>query len=157
VSTSITSPTGSSVSGSISGSFVYNTETFGITSASLTITGINATYNQTYDQAVDGANSSLHAFSTAGFDSGDPVLLLRYQDIQSLVTLGNTVSLQPNFWSSLNSCVVCSADGPANSDIAYVFDGTATVTSVVPLPGAVLLFGSGLLGLIGIARRKKAA
>lgn len=30
-------------------------------------------------------------------------------------------------------------------------------TSVVPVPAAVWLFGSGLLGLIGMARRKKAA
>jgi hypothetical protein len=30
-------------------------------------------------------------------------------------------------------------------------------TSVVPIPAAVWLFGSGLLGLIGMARRKKAA
>jgi len=30
-----------------------------------------------------------------------------------------------------------------------------TVTSVVPIPAAAWLFGSGLLGLIGIARRKK--
>jgi hypothetical protein len=29
--------------------------------------------------------------------------------------------------------------------------------SQVPLPAAVWLFGSGLLGLVGIARRKKAA
>ena len=26
---------------------------------------------------------------------------------------------------------------------------------VVPLPGAVLLFGSGLIGLIGVARRRR--
>lgn len=39
------------------------------------------------------------------------------------------------------------------------FGGTATVSSVsaVPVPAAVWLFGSGLLGLVGIARRKKAA
>jgi hypothetical protein len=29
--------------------------------------------------------------------------------------------------------------------------------SVVPIPAAIWLFGSGLLGLIGIARRKNAA
>ena len=29
-------------------------------------------------------------------------------------------------------------------------------TTVVPVPAAVWLFGSGLLGLIGVARRKKA-
>ena len=31
-----------------------------------------------------------------------------------------------------------------------------TIVSTVPVPGAIWLFGSGLLGLVGIARRKKA-
>jgi len=34
---------------------------------------------------------------------------------------------------------------------------TVNVTSVVPIPAAAWLFGSGLLGMIGIAIRKKAA
>ena len=42
-----------------------------------------------------------------------------------------------------------SADGPATS---LTFSGTA---SIVPIPPAVWLFGSGLIGLIGVARRKK--
>jgi len=36
------------------------------------------------------------------------------------------------------------------------FSGTATV-SAVPVPAAVWLFGSGLVGLAGVARRRKAA
>ena len=44
----------------------------------------------------------------------------------------------------------------------YTVSGTATVSlagnvTPVPLPAAVWLFGSGLLGLVGIARRKKKA
>lgn len=35
--------------------------------------------------------------------------------------------------------------------------GTVYSTSVVPLPGAIWFFGSGLLGLIGISRRRKTA
>lgn len=36
-------------------------------------------------------------------------------------------------------------------------DGGGSPPNVIPVPAAVWLFGSGLLGLIGVARRKKAA
>ena len=45
-------------------------------------------------------------------------------------------------------------------DASVIFGGSAVSTvnaySVVPVPAAVWLFGSGLLGLIGVARRKSA-
>jgi hypothetical protein len=51
--------------------------------------------------------------------------------------------------------------------VAYTLEGTATLSSAglvlkgngspVPLPAAVWLFGSGLLGLAGVARRKSKA
>ena len=46
----------------------------------------------------------------------------------------------------------------ANFDITSVhFDSFVPTPSGVPVPAAVWLFGSGLLGLVGIARRKKKA
>jgi hypothetical protein len=36
-------------------------------------------------------------------------------------------------------------------------DWNVNITGVVPVPPAVWLFGSGLLGLVGIARRRKSA
>lgn len=42
----------------------------------------------------------------------------------------------------------------------FGFDGTVTnvsVSTVVPIPAAVWLFGSGILGLIGVSRRKRSA
>jgi hypothetical protein len=52
--------------------------------------------------------------------------------------------------------------GSAGSKLALVSNGTVTLsaagltfaTSPVPLPPAVWMFGSGLLGLVGVARRK---
>jgi len=38
----------------------------------------------------------------------------------------------------------------------YGFKSLAIETSVIPLPAALWLFGSGLLGLIGVARKKAA-
>lgn len=44
---------------------------------------------------------------------------------------------------------------PSDLDYVYIHTGTYLVSSV-PVPAAVWLFGSGLLGLVGVARRKKA-
>jgi hypothetical protein len=59
-------------------------------------------------------------------------------------------------WGSVNSSAVTGIQfvvtGVQNMD--SIIDN---VTAVVPVPAAVWLFGSGLLGLIGIARRKKTA
>lgn len=38
-----------------------------------------------------------------------------------------------------------------------VIDGGFELTSVVPVPAAVWLFGSGLIGLIGVARRRRSS
>jgi hypothetical protein len=45
--------------------------------------------------------------------------------------------------------------GGASADV-FNSPGSPGTWSVVPIPAAVWLFGSGLLGLIGVARRKKA-
>ena len=42
---------------------------------------------------------------------------------------------------------------PDYNDLTYLF--TNVSTTAVPVPAAVWLFGSGLVGLIGIARKKK--
>ena len=55
--------------------------------------------------------------------------------------------------------------GDINEQLAFHNDGFVdnagsafhlVSTSAVPVPAAVWLFGSGLIGLIGVARRKKA-
>ena len=49
--------------------------------------------------------------------------------------------------------------GPVEDYMAVIrtfADGSTTMMSPVPIPGAAILFGSGLLGLVGIRRRKLA-
>jgi hypothetical protein len=41
-------------------------------------------------------------------------------------------------------------------DVVFI-DNLHFGNAVVPIPAAIWLFGSGLLGMVGIARRKKAA
>ena len=45
--------------------------------------------------------------------------------------------------------------GPCDPEITGCTEDSAYAAPVVPVPAAVWLFGSGLLGLIGVARRKK--
>jgi hypothetical protein len=53
------------------------------------------------------------------------------------------------------------ADGQANMEIRttfgdlWVLDYSEIVINSVPVPAAAWLFGSGLVGLVGIARRKQ--
>ena len=58
----------------------------------------------------------------------------------------------------INTCVVfntfAGSCGFITSDNAKVFDASGSWEAVVPVPAAIWLFGSGLLGLIGVARRK---
>ena len=58
---------------------------------------------------------------------------------------------------TLQFAAVCGGSPSCTAD--YYFDNVSIMADVnaVPIPAAVWLFGSGLLGLIGVARRKKAA
>ena len=44
-----------------------------------------------------------------------------------------------------------------NAQFNLTAEGLLTPPAIIPVPAAVWLFGSGLLGLVGVARRKKAA
>ncbi len=56
---------------------------------------------------------------------------------------------------ALGGNVLINWNGDANSNAGVISTGKLEV-SAVPVPAAVWLFGSGLLGLVGIARRKVA-
>ena len=46
---------------------------------------------------------------------------------------------------------------PYSEKFNITVNGTAAPPAVIPVPAAVWLFGSGLIGLVGVARRKKAS
>jgi len=91
----------------------------------------------------------------------------------TLATQTNAYTINTNF-ANLGTCTTGMSDDGigadpmssaafagfnANFDIlsVHVDSFVPTPTSAVPVPAAVWLFGSGLLGLVGIARRKKKA
>lgn len=57
--------------------------------------------------------------------------------------------------ASLSSAGLSESVGFLDDDPGAVLSGVIGSSSVVPVPGAIWLFGSGLIGLIGFARRKK--
>ena len=76
---------------------------------------------------------------------------------QAILSCGNTCEFGDTF-SLEYSGRVPNPDASTFAGVAYRFDLTGTIgTSAVPVPAAVWLFGSGLLGLVGVARRKKTA
>lgn len=74
---------------------------------------------------------------------------------------GNTLDCTSVAGSFLcqGSTIIDSADdtlGFAGQEVQFMLTGTMPVTAI-PVPAAAWLFGSGLIGLIGVARRKKTA
>ena len=82
----------------------------------------------------------------------------------SEATIASAFQLQSSGVPALNTenglgSAVIGVSRSADRDFSEWFDGSYLVreTAVVPVPAAIWLFGSGVLGLIGIAKRKKAA
>jgi len=79
------------------------------------------------------------------------------QDIAILAIFDCGVGTAGSFCSSVDTDGIAPLgtamqNGPfAGDNITFAFEGTV---SAVPIPAAVWLFGSGLIGLVGLARRK---
>ena len=96
------------------------------------------------------ANGSIGIYDSLGNpDSAFSVPV--YGGVADLTTVGNKV------WIADANGSIGIYDSLGNPDSAFtvpVYGGVAGMTTVVPIPAALWLFGSGLLGLLGVARRK---
>jgi hypothetical protein len=106
-----------------------------------------------FDWIGSGGQSGRELFSGT-YLSDDTLFLSGYQLINaSSIILANYAALVTPDGNTIigdwDSGVVPGSGVPG--------DFMAVRSSVVPIPAAVWLFGSGLLGLVGIARKKKAA
>jgi len=114
---------------------------------------------------VADVNSATPASDNAQYDQGPAPLAMTSWNTESLCTPG--VDCINNALSggapSIDDGIAGSPmlDGPfpgfnINFDIGSGNSLTVTQVSTVPVPAAAWLFGSGLMGLVGFARRKKA-
>lgn len=139
---------------------------------------IDQTYSMDFSIRSDGyALSNLSFLSDAGFalgyyelfDTDDSLLgnrAIYFSPDDGWLELGSLVDggLTAAGWDYLADAILANGadqiigagllDGMTDGQMTYLM--TAQVAPV-PVPGAVWLFGSGLLGLIGISRRKNAA
>ena len=77
------------------------------------------------------------------------------KDLELQRRLANlTVGLEPGLYSLVYGGNPAFSLGQGN--VSYAFSATLT-TAPVPVPAAAYLFGSGLIGLAGLARRKFSA
>jgi len=87
-----------------------------------------------------------------------------WDELSSSLQLGDTWSLSGlvDFGNTINLSELAIFDDIGGTQIASGYDvsassGTLYPTSVIPLPASAWLFCSGLLGLLGVSRRKKSA
>jgi len=86
----------------------------------------------------------------APFTEGDTLIAKdNNTDIISLARIANGIDTNNNNLDFQLGCIT-----PGSSNIAGMGDCSASSVSAVPLPAAAWLFGSGIIGLVGFARRK---
>lgn len=102
--------------------------------------------------------TTLFGLDIAGFSSED-VLRTTAVGTSGMLTVEQTIGSLNGFVGFQDALGLTSVTflnlGTTGGVANYAFDNVTT--GIIPIPPALLLFGSGLLGLIGISRRKKLA
>ena len=109
--------------------------------------------------AVDVKYVALHSEQAGGGASSTAVLLDGPGGPGSWTTFSQVVNLGPDVSEGISLEMVAICGGVPGCQSSFFWDNISITADIaaVPVPAAVWLFGSGLLGLIGVARRKKAA
>jgi len=141
--------------------------------ATLTTTALVNTPSPTGDNTVlqittNGGDSGVYQLFAPGNQTGEVasvwVYVLSGQVGIGFVNTNGTYALSPTT-DSVGQWVLLNASGAGNSGefVIYSFGGAASFyidnasIQAVPEPGSLLTFGSGLLGLAGLVRRKFSA
>ncbi len=109
----------------------------------------NALYN-----ADTGSPHTYNELGEAGYTEG--MIFDDFDPTKTYAAIINDSDFSIDGNQFINPDIIGSRSGIYNKNTSYGFMGSYLVqASVVPIPATVWLFGSGLLGLVGLARRKK--
>jgi len=109
--------------------------------------------------AVDVKYAALFSEKAGGGASSTAVLLDGPGGPSTWTNFTQVVTLGPDVSEGISLELVAICGGVAGCQSSFFWDNISITADIaaVPVPAAAWLFGSGLLGLIGVARRKKAA
>jgi len=130
---------------------------FSISSTTAIAIGMSYDFDQS-DIGSTGASLSVSLSESLGIGNIGANLLSLGSVEGTIGSQSEQLILDPGiyyFRSILGARSSATFGAPLNSSLAS--GGVSLVVTAVPIPTAVWLFGSGLLGLVGMARRKKAA
>ena len=115
-------------------------------------TDVNTTISVTIPYLSDTPTDILfNLFSGIDIQDGDFSVFSDPYSVNPIMDFSNTVTLSEILITDINGAPITGASITADSGYAY----PVSMLNAVPIPAAVWLFGSGLVGLIGVARRKK--
>jgi len=137
----------------------FTPASFSINDGVNTITDQNATYTQiSFSTDSSGGITGWRVYTSIGLDTFDTI----GEQAPFMFTQYNNQSYfdrdAGNIYTCTDSVISCAIDAENDYGRIDFAQGEWVVTEVsaVPIPAAVWLFGSGLIGLAGFARRKKA-
>jgi hypothetical protein len=147
--------------GSASGSFVFDADANAFSAISITTTAGSlqpgASYGVPNPFSPGGGSFGLGLIEAVVPDlTGAPNLYAEL--LQDLTNSGGVIAVNLNGFSLESTCGLpnCSLIAVGGAERRFLSGSVASV-SPVPVPAAVWLFGTALIGLVGFGKRKKAA